>query len=490
MADVSDLTLTPDELDTALAELRDAWRRRHPGILDDLIPEAIRMTEREQTSPVKLYEDYDLPRPRLPKGDERVNYRDAGDDPEPDDACYGCRFFGWGTCQLVEGSIEGTDVCDLHMPQLHHLPDLAFAESASLHPEKGTGKGGHRFHDFRRPLTFTGASEWVQFMPPPGTYQHVVYGELEFTAEKYQRIVQNFTDGTYGQTLPINAEHDSAASGAIGYITDMRIASDGSIEVKPEWNDRGTALIEGDRFRYVSAEFFESWQDPVTGTWHDDVAFGMAICTNPHFKESALRPLAASETRPPIHPTPARSRKGAAGMPNPQDKDKNPTVTLSEAEATQLRETASRVEAAEKRADTAEEQVKTLSERVSSMETQARRQRFTDLVAGRSKDGSAWFGDADKHVELLETLAAQFGEESDQVTSYTEQQQGIAQQLKSSKLFTEIGSSQSGETDVDTRVTALAEEKRKANPSLSREQAEAQVYSENPDLYAEAMNGN
>ncbi len=47
----------------------------------------------------------------------------------------------------------------------------------------------------------------------------------------------------------------------------------------------------GDRFRYVSAEFFDSWQDPVTGDWHDDVAFGMAICTNPHFKETVLRPL-------------------------------------------------------------------------------------------------------------------------------------------------------------------------------------------------------
>jgi hypothetical protein len=110
---------------------------------------------------------------------------------------------------------------------------MAFAEPASLHPAKGIGKDGMRFHDFRRPLTFTGAAEWVQFLPPPGTYQHVLYGEMDLSAEKYQHIVANFASGVYGQTLPINCEHDMPASGAVGYIADMRIAADGSIEVRP-----------------------------------------------------------------------------------------------------------------------------------------------------------------------------------------------------------------------------------------------------------------
>lgn len=381
-----------------------------------------------------------------------------------------------------------------------------FAESASLHPAKGIGKDGIRFHDSRHPLTFTGASEWVQFLPPPGTYHHVIYGDMELTAEKYARIVANFASGVYGQTLPINCEHDMPASGAVGYITDMRIAADGSIEVRPEWNTRGATLIDGDRFRYVSAEFFESWQDPVSGEWHDDVAFGMAICTNPHFKETVLRPLAASETRPVI--TPALRREGAQGMTTPTTPDPagNPedqtlpvamatvakTVTLSEEEVTRLREADKRLTAAEQRAETAEGQVTALTERVTSMERDARKQRFTDLVAGRggANDGAPWFGDPSGHVATLETLADIAGEDSDEIKRYVEQQQGIAAQLKASNLFAEIGSSQGGEGNAaDTRIAALVEEVRKADPKLTREQAEVRVYAEHPDLYAAAMKG-
>jgi phage I-like protein len=378
---------------------------------------------------------------------------------------------------------------------------LAFAEPASLHPATGVGKDGCRFHDYRRPLTFTGASEWVQFLPAPGTYHHLIYGDMELTADRYDRIVDNFQDGVYGQTLPINCEHDMPASGAIGYIADMRIAADGSIEVKPEWNERGTALIAGDRFRYVSAEFFESWQDPVSGAWHDDVAFGMAICTNPHFKETALRPLAASETRPVDPLQPAQRREGAPGMTHPTNdtpgepqgaKEPKPTVTLTEEEATRLREADRRLTAAEQRAETAEGQVKDLTDRVASMERDARHKRFTDLVAGRggANDGQPWFGDPGKHVALLETLADVAGEDGAEVKQYIEQQQGIAAQLKSSNLFTEIGSSQGSDgTTTEARITALVEEQRKAKPKLSREQAETQVDAEHPDLYEAAMKG-
>jgi 2'-5' RNA ligase len=378
-------------------------------------------------------------------------------------------------------------------------PTLAFAETASLHPARGVGKDGLRFNDFRQPITFTGASEWVQFLPPPGTYHHVYYGDMKLTAEKYERMVANFSAGVYGQTLPINCEHDMPASGAVGYIAGMRIADDGSIEVRPEWNERGTALIEGDRFRYVSAEFFESWQDPVSGEWHDDVAFGMAICTNPHFKETVLRPLAATEAPGSF----AFTATGLAGVQemvtNEQKSAEQPaSITLSEADFTKLRETASRVETAEQtvrslteRAEAAEGQAQKLAERVSTMERDARKKRFTDLVGGRggSNDGAPWFGDPAGHVATLEMLADIGGEEGDEIKRYTEQQNAIANQLKDSKLFSEIGSSNPGESDVETQVKAKVAKLREQDASLTHEQAEARVYSEHPDLYEAAMNG-
>lgn len=601
MPHVDDATLEPDDLATVTAGLRAAWQRRHPGMLDDVMPEAIRMSESRTGDPsvtlaeqahsgllVALWLKPDAAaKLALPNGEaadglhitltytgdveefgelvvaraiaaveREVKWRTAlsgtiggygrftaSDTSDAMDVFYatvdvpglaelrnlvagtlveaGCppsSRHGWTphvTLAYIapdaDNPVDRLSPVDLEFDQvtimvaggrridiplspatdaIYPLYPTSFAEPASLHPDRGIGKDGCRFHNNRRPLAFVdGASEWVQFLPPPGTYSHVLYGELDFTAEKFQRMVANFASGVYGQTLPINCEHDMPASGAVGYIADMRIAADGSIEVRPEWNERGTSLIEGDRFRYVSAEFFESWQDPVTGDWHDDVAFGMAICTNPHFKETVLRPLAASEQR---------QQQGEHRMTGTTEQDKKPTVleegmvALTEAEATRLREADTRLTAAEQRAESAEGQVTELTERVTAMEKDARRVRFTSLVAGRggANDGQVWFGDASKHVALLETLANQFGEDGDEVKTYIEQQQGIAAQLKTSGLFTELGTSHGGEErDVDAKIAARVDEVRKANPKLSREQAEDQVYREHPDLYKAAMEG-
>lgn len=184
------------------------------------------------------------------------------------------------------------------------------------------------------------------------------------------------------------------------------------------------------------------------------------------------------------------------GSTQPENTPAPPTgqnvVTLSEEEAQRFRELPGRLEAVEQERDQARGQVTELTERVATMERDARRQRFTDLVAGRggANDGQPWIGDPGKHVSLMEILAGQFGENSDELKGYIEQQQGVAAQLKGSGLFSEIGTSQTGDGDTtESRITALVEEKRKADPKLTREQAEARVYGEHPDLYEAAMKG-
>lgn len=176
-----------------------------------------------------------------------------------------------------------------------------------------------------------------------------------------------------------------------------------------------------------------------------------------------------------------------------QDTSEQPaTVTLTEAEVTRLREADRRLTAAEERAEAAEGQVADLTDRVASMERDARHKRFTDLVAGRggSNDGQPWFGDPEKHVAILETLADIAGEDGEQVMQYIEQQTGIAAQLASSNLFAELGSSAGSDDDTtEARITALVKEKRKSEPRLTREQAVSQVYSENPDLYEAELKG-
>lgn len=269
--------------------------------------------------------------------------------------------------------------------------------------------------------TFAEPPEWAPFLPVAGVYEHPWYGTLQYDLTTYQRIVDHFHGGIYQSQLPVNAEHDPQASGAVGWITDLRINADTSIDAKVEWNDRGKALIEGDRYRYVSAELWDEWTDPVSGTTYQDVAIGLAICTNPFFKESVLRPLAASDAVWTYRPESSGqevtgmndAQKQAASGVEPQ------AVTLSEAELQEFRD-------AKKRADTlaveltaAKAQLETTTADLAKVRTAQRVAAFTAEVRGKSDDnGKPWPGAVDAHVAMLTSLAEAFGEDSEQFRQY------------------------------------------------------------------------
>jgi 2'-5' RNA ligase len=139
--------------------------------------------------------------------------------------------------------------------------------------------------------------EWIPFLPKPGVYSHEAFGSLDLTSETYDEMLRNFDSYVYKQDLPIRATHMPDTSGAIGWIKPggMRLAEDGSLEVKPEWNELGRGLVDGDRFRYASAEFCQTWRNPVTEEVVNNVAIGLALVTRPHFKTDVLNPLSASE---------------------------------------------------------------------------------------------------------------------------------------------------------------------------------------------------
>lgn len=57
---------------------------------------------------------------RLAKNDPAANFRELGG--TEDEYCGRCRFWAVGACQLVEGSIESPDVCDLYRDPLRFAP--------------------------------------------------------------------------------------------------------------------------------------------------------------------------------------------------------------------------------------------------------------------------------------------------------------------------------------------------------------------------------
>lgn len=144
-------------------------------------------------------------------------------------------------------------------------------------------------------VRFTEAPPRVPLLPKPGTYQHGQYGDVALTRDRIANFVANINSSVYQRHIPIDAEHQSKLSGAIGYIDRAVVNADGSADALVNWEARGRSLIEGGGFRYVSPEWLDTWTDPATRTTHSDVVVGLAVTTRPFFKDNSLRPMVASE---------------------------------------------------------------------------------------------------------------------------------------------------------------------------------------------------
>ena len=454
------------------------------------------------------------PGEKLPKADEAVNYRPmtAADDGERRDACGSCRFYSWGSCSLVEGTIEADQVCDLYTapPKTYLAPaELGIAMS------EAAGDGGE-WRLFNELASYAEPPAWIPYLPVPGTYTHQSYGKIAVTPERNKRFIDQFKAGVYQTALPIDAEHETKLSGAFGWITDMRLNDDGSVDAKADWTDRGKRLLEGDRFKYFSPEFFPLWTDPVDEQVYQDVAVGGAITTRPFFKERALRPLVASEdghlyaadvadsadgggstviTFHPLAGTEPAARERTVRMtdqhednrhePETNEQPTNASVTLTEAEAQAYREYQAKLTERESELADLRSFKDSAESRIAAMERDDRRKRFTDIVLGRANgsDGAAWPGEVEKNVGRLERFAEVYGEDSDAFRAEIEANAALAAQLKQSQAFTAIGSDGTDGGTIISEVRALAEQKREANASLSPAQAEAAVFAERPELY-------
>lgn len=380
--------------------------------------------------------------------------------------------------------------------------------------------------------------EWIPFLPKPGTYTHEVYGEMDLTSDVYDQMLDNFNKYVYKQDLPIRATHTPQDSGAIGWIKPggMRLAGDGSLEVKPEWNELGKGLVDDDRFRYASAEFCRIWTNPVTQQKTQNVAVGLALVTRPHFKTDVLAPLSAAEalafaeaTPPPLtddtkdivggnvdsQPNSTEIGKAEKGtqmadepvvvttpevvtppvvtspvaeppvLPAISLNDLTQVVITAEQRTTERQmfsDLTARAELAERRAVTSEAELKRIS-------TERRTEKFTAEVIGRSaENGQPWFGNPKDNVAHLVSLAETYGDESPEVRWAVTQKRNEAQAIRATGIFDPIslGAPEDG-ASVTAQVAHLAEQFRLADKDLTMDQAITRAYDENPELYIKSL---
>jgi hypothetical protein len=462
------------------------------------------------------------PYERMQKIDERVSYREATDaENAAKTNCYNCRYYGWGDCNLVEGTVEASWLCDLFTKQpefyLMELYDVAGGNHAvRLNVEQ------LRFKAADGTVT---APEWIQYWPAPGRFNHPTYGEIVITTERNARIVDNFVNKRYtNPTIPIDCDHNLAVSGAVGFIDDMRIAADGSIEAHCDWNEAGIKLIEQDRFRYFSPSIMPLWSHTVTGELIADVAVGGAICNDPYFTEPWLRPLVATRDgglseyvkSPPSADKPVREVRIVdlqPRKPRPEEhtrmegdeKDKEvkkveapaPTagvaLNLSADQATALQEFIKAGGLAT--FSTMQETVKQQAETIQNLTNSNRDIRFRELVSGvevfadgTRKRGPQWAGEVADHLAQLAFIAdhAEKGEESEQFATYLKTQRAAAAQTNRPAIFRELGHGEEPEGDsateaVGERAKKIVEE---SGGKISFRQAMSQIEQEDPASFS------
>ena len=403
---------------------------------------------------------------------------------------------------------------------------------------------------------------WMQITPSAGSkFEHPKYGTVPFTRQLAEEMKANFASGIYQEHIPIDAEHQTKLSGALGYYRELRMRGDGALEARVELNERGQALKQN--FKYFSPEFFRSWKDPATGQEHKNLLVGGAFTSRPFFKDRYLAPLAASEQytvwEPPKGAKMGRYKRNDKGdleldengepiltsealeadaqaadaadqethaafmemmgkrkkkmkgmMPMSEEdsaagfmefmKRKRKGHKMSEAEldtfldglvtAREPKDPPKGEPAtfAEQFPDHAQKFDEMFAEN-KRLHAEARTQRFTDLVRGRGGDGDGrpWMGETEKHVGHLVRLSEAFGEDSDDVQWYIGRERDHAEQTARGALFSQRGAEGPGNNTSEDAAVAAATARMKANPELSFAEALDQELTEQPQIYADAV---
>lgn len=439
--------------------------------------------------------------PQLEKTHEGVQYRTAG---KAGEVCALCRFYDADdmSCRLVEGVIQPAMVCNLFSPALVTVSatERDVADWCATHRTASEHSESARLfipHDFAEP------PDWMPVLPRSGNYTHPKWGKVKASSERNARFVDGFRQGVYGQQLPVDVEHEGKAWGAVGYLKDLRQNSDGSVDAQVDWNDRGRLLIKQDRFKYISPEWYDEWQDPATDRVYKDVLIGAALTTRPFFKEGALRPLVASEhglligehkslseggTRMP-NPTPAETAEnqiGAADATGGQPVQTQEPIVATESQSF-----------AEMQAELrqARELNEKLTGRVQGLEDERTASRFREMAMGRSgeDDGRPWRGSAQEHVDELLALAKAFGEDSDLFKAHVTREREYAQtlhahevQMRTAGLYAEIGRTGDGSIGkAEDKIMSKAKELVTKGEAKTMAEATTIVLQREPELYSE-----
>ncbi len=127
---------------------------------------------------------------------------------------------------------------------------------------------------------------------PYGSYDHPVYGKIDFTPEKADDVVRNFNANARGIEIDIDYDHKAKTGEAAGWVKAAEKRADG-LWLTVEWTKTAAQKIKEKAYKYFSPEFADKWKHPKTGTTYKNVLFGGGITNRPFLKD--ILPLNMSE---------------------------------------------------------------------------------------------------------------------------------------------------------------------------------------------------
>ena len=134
--------------------------------------------------------------------------------------------------------------------------------------------------------TKEGALLWVNVLPI-GEFHDPRYGVVKITEEMVKQMADNFRKGIPHYEPPINISHEDELGG-YGVIKVLEAREDG-LWALLELTEKGAELVREQKFRYLSAEFVESYMDKETGKDVGCVFLGVALTNRPaHPKVQAI----------------------------------------------------------------------------------------------------------------------------------------------------------------------------------------------------------
>jgi hypothetical protein len=134
-------------------------------------------------------------------------------------------------------------------------------------------------------------TSWIHALPL-GKYIHPMYGEIDASMERAQRLADSVNNNVRGQQLDIDYDHKVKDGKAAGWVQKAEARADG-LWLLVEWTKKAYRAIKEKEYRYFSPEFVDEWQHPATRNVFKDVLFGGGITNRPFLK--GILPLNLSE---------------------------------------------------------------------------------------------------------------------------------------------------------------------------------------------------